>query len=351
MSAEPQASAPDLAMADIARLWWTEWKRVSAALIRGILPEDGRELIAAQRGSTFEIVWHDGESGRVVGTEPGRTFPAAEIPVRDVILQLAPDDVLRSSLRLPYARAHVLLKALQFEIEHISPLPANEIYFDFRVVARDRAEKAAEFEVRIVRRRIVDALAAQCRSAGLAVSGIRFADGLAAGAGTFPVDTGARLKSRWRRSKLRVFAAAIPLLAAALLLALYLRGEQVLDTLGDRVANDSVAAARVEQLRGRIERATQQLRFLGEQKRAPLFAAVLAEVTHTLPDGSWLTQLDVSGNKIRIEGYSRAAADLIAAFDRSPYFANAQFAAPVTQGSAPGIERFDLSVELAGAHK
>ena len=200
MSAEPQAAAPDLAMADIAKIWWTEWKTVFAALARHVLPEDESELVAAQHSGTLEIVWRDGETERVVGTGLGRTFSAAEIPVRDIVLQLAPDEVLKSSLRLPGARASVLLKALRFEIERLSPLPANEVYFDFRVIGRDRAEKSAELEVRIVRRRIVDALAAQCRAAGLAVSGIRFAEGLAAGAGTFPVDTGARLKSRWRRS-------------------------------------------------------------------------------------------------------------------------------------------------------
>ena len=137
-------------------------------------------------------------------------------------------------------------------------------------------------------------------------------------------------------------------LLLALLLATYLRSAMLLDMITDAVAEEGIRAARVEQLQSRIERASAQLAFLSRQKRAPLFAAILADVTRTLPDGTWLTQFDLSGSKIRIEGYSRSASDLIAVFERSGRFTNAQFAAPVTQGPTPMIDRFDLSFEIAG---
>jgi len=357
MSAEPESAPARLIVADIARAWWAEWKATLAALLERYLPQDKRELVIAHGGRGLAPVWRDGETQRMLDssdspTALARTIQSANLPVRrEAVLQLAPQDVLRTALRLPAARKAVLLRALRFEVERVSPIPGDEVYFDFQVAGRNRAEKTLELDVRIVRRRIVDALKAQCRDAGLAVCAIRFADGSAAGAGTFPIDATAALKARWRRSHLRLFAAAIPVLTAAVLLAFYLRGEQVLDSLDDQISNDSIAAAHVEQLRGRIERTTQQLQFLAEQKQAPPFVAVLADISRTLPDGSWLTELEMTGNKIRIEGYSHAASDLIAAFDRSGRFVDIQFAAPVTQGPAPGIERFDLSFELAGRRK
>jgi len=351
MSVEPGSTSFDVTVAEIAKAWWAEWKTLLATLTERFLPEDRSELVVGHGGQSLLAAWRDGEQEQAFEIEDGAASARAlqtKRHGREAVLQLAPGDVLQTSLRLPAARQSVLLRAIAFEIERVSPIPADEIYFDFRIAGRDQAAKTADVDIRIVRRKIVDDLKIRCREAGFAIAAIRFADGSLAGAGTFPIDAAAATKSRLRRSRLRIAAGAVPVLAAALLLAFYLRGEQVLDSLDDRIAADSIASTHVEQLRRRIERTTQQLRFLGEQKRSPLFATVLADVTHTLPDGSWLTEFDMTGGKIRIEGYSRAASDLIAVFDRSGRFANAQFAAPVTQGAAPGVERFDLSFDLAG---
>lgn len=269
---------------------------------------------------------------------------------RDVVLILPSKEVLRPSVRLPYASQRTLRDALKYELEKLSPVSPDEVYFDFEMLARDRASNTVEIALRIIRRDVVDQALRLCRGAGLAVSAIRFeGDARAADPASFPVDRTAHLRAQWRRNNLAILAGAALALLFALLLATYLRGAMTLDALTEAVSEEGVRAARVELLQQRIDRAAAQLTFLGKQKRAPLFAAILADVTRTLPDGTWLTQFDLAGNKIRIEGYSRSAADLIAVFDRSGRFVNAQFAAPVTQGSAPGIERFDLAFEIAGA--
>jgi general secretion pathway protein L len=157
----------------------------------------------------------------------------------------------------------------------------------------------------------------------------------------------AALKSRWRRNATAIVCGGALALFIALLVATYLRGMMILDNVNDLVSDEGVRAARVEQLQSRIERASAQLAFLGRQKRAPLFSAILSDVTRALPDGTWIDQFDMHGARIRISGYSHSASDLIAAFDRSGRFANAQFAAPVTQGPSPGVERFDLTFEIA----
>jgi general secretion pathway protein L len=276
----------------------------------------------------------------------------AQARTRDVVLELPAEDVLRPTVRLPYASERVLRSALNYELEKLSPVSPEEVYFDFKLLKRDRAENAADVELRIIRRDVVDPLVALCRAAGLKVAAIRFAgDARDADPNTFPADKTAALRSQWRRNNVALVAGAAAALLLALVFVTYMRGSEALDALSDQVASEGMRAARVEQLNSRIERTTQQLAFLGQQKRAPLFAQILADVARALPDGTWISEIDVTGNKIRIEGSSRAASDLIAVFDRSGRFANAQFAAPVTQGGAPGIERFDLTFEVVGAAK
>ena len=49
---------------------------------------------------------------------------------------------------------------------------------------------------------------------------------------------------------------------------------------------------------------------------------------------------------MRLHGFSAEAASLIALFDASPYFADAEMRSPLMQGPDPGLQRFDISVKL-----
>ncbi len=275
---------------------------------------------------------------------------SAGIKRRDAVLLLSSDDVLRPGVRLPRASRRTLRRALGYEIERLSPISPDEVYFDFAVTGRDPANNSADVELRIIRRDLIDPAVALCHAAGLAISSIRFGeDARPADWRAFPVDRSAFLRSQATRLGPALLAGTAIVLLIAILFTAYLRGAAVADDLADRVSAEGMRAAQVERLRHRIDRAATQFAFLEKQKRAPLFVAVLNDVTRTLPVGTWITEFDLSGNKIRIEGYSRAASDLIAAFDRSGRFTNAQFAAPVTQGISAGMERFDLTFELAGS--
>jgi len=352
MSADGSTTDDQGTAAEIFAAWRTELGALCGTALQG-----GRDELVVESGSgKIVILWAGHELGQVASDneQAGRAMRAllTAAPRRDAVLQLPAGDVLRPVVRLPYASKRVLRSALTYELEKLSPVSPDEVYFDFQILGRDRAENAADIELRIIRRDIVDAKAQLCRAAGLAVAAIRFeGDPRDADPATFPVDRGASLRGRWRRNNLAIAGGAVLALLIALTFVTYMRGSDALDAFTDQVANEGIRAARVEQLQSRIDRTTQQLAFLGQQKRAPLFVAILADVSRTLPDGTWISEFDMTGNKIRIEGFSHSASDLIAVFDRSGRFANAQFAAPVTQGASPGVERFDLTFEIVGTAK
>jgi Tfp pilus assembly protein PilN len=56
---------------------------------------------------------------------------------------------------------------------------------------------------------------------------------------------------------------------------------------------------------------------------------LLQEVTHLLPDGTWLQELHISEETVEINGYSTHAADLVPPLENSPYFTQVEFTAPI----------------------
>lgn len=329
------------------------WKQELGTLAQDLMgsTEDDRELIVTPRDGRMQLLWNGvgiGEATRATlagdaGLIGGR---------RDAVLELPSSSVLRPTVRLPNASQRVLREALTYELEKLSPVPPDQIYFDFRVASRDRDANTAEIELRIIRREIVDEAMRQCRANDIAIGAIRFeGDPRPAEPAAFPVDRMAMLRGTWRRHSLAILGGLAAVLLIAVLIALYMRGSATLDALSEEMVMEGARASRVEQLQHRIDQAGTQLAFLSRQKQRPLFVAVLADVAHVLPNGSWIGEFTMSGNRIRLSGYSRSASDLIAVFDRSGRFVNAQFAAPITQSATPGVDRFDLTFEIAGAPK
>jgi general secretion pathway protein L len=350
---------------DVLAAWRHELASLARARLGNAIGEAPGEIALAPSAQSVSLRWEQGDDRSELANVPrdAEHTPRAVRQVlsqaggeaarrHDAVVVLAGHDVLRPTVRLPSAGRETLRNALRYELERLSPIPPDNLYFDFAVTARDPDANTADIALRIIRRDIVDDAVRLSRAAGLAPSAIRF-DGDAEQADwrAFPVDRNARLMRLWRHWSLAILGAGAMVLLLALVMAWYLRGAAVLDALTDQVLSEGMQAARVEHLRDRIDQTQAQLAFLSKQKSAPSFAAILAEVTHTLPDGSWINQFDKTGRKVRIEGFSHAASDLIALFDRSGKFANAQFTAPVTQGPTPDVERFDLSFEIVGVEK
>lgn len=339
-----------------------QWRDTLSQMLRSGLGDAGNppdEWRAHVEGQTMRLVRVRGDEHKVLGTvaldqdDAARQIRAAlsAVPkLRDIAIVFAENDILRPSLTLPYASYDNLQKALHFELERLSPVSPEEVYFDFAIQNRDREARTADIALRIIRRDIVSKTVELCHAAGLGVSAIYLGgDGDPADWRTFPVDRKALLFACARRFAIQILAGAAFILFIAILLAAYLRGAETADYLAEELSSESLRAARVERLQHRIDQATTQLAFLSKQKRAPLFVAILNDVTGILPNGTWLTEFSIDGSKIHVAGYSRAAADLIGVVDRSGRFANAQFTAPVTQGASPGVDRFDLTFDVVSA--
>jgi general secretion pathway protein L len=81
-----------------------------------------------------------------------------------------------------------------------------------------------------------------------------------------------------------------------------------------------------------------------EAKRlqTPLAVLVLEKLSELLPDDTYLTDLSVDGERLRITGVSGQAAELVPLLERAGHFRNAAFYAPTTRMSGRSSDRFSI---------
>lgn len=308
----------------------------------------GEVRIGVVGGAKIESIGRTLGAGETAAREISSLLAGSEQVPRgttDVMIQLSGEEVLRRRFELPAARRSTLARAVPFELERLSPIEADRLYYDFSVLPSPK-KKQAELEIRIVKRSSVDAAIALAREAGLRVGVIRFAgDAREADWRSFPVDRTAWLKLKWRQWNILALAAAAMVLAVAAVFAAYLRGASMADELSSELDTASTRAAVVHRLAHQISDVQAQIEFPLAEKKAPFLLRIVQEVTRILPEGTWLTELELDGGKVHIQGFSKSASDVVGDIDRSPLFANAQFMSSL-QSAQNGNERFDLSFDV-----
>ena len=262
---------------------------------------------------------------------------------------LARSEVLRRVLHLPLAAVGNLREILRHELERQSPIDPSAVYFDHSIRERDQAANRLEVELRIVKRASIERAIGLCRFLGLEPVSVGInGDDFLFNRSELPLNRPAVMRALWRRWSAPALSALILLLGIAVLTGSLARNEIAAAELADRVADAQAKAAAVRDLRDEIASAEKRAEFVTSEKQRPMMVRILAELTRTLPDGTWIFSLQVNGGEVRIRGFSSSASALIALFDKSAIFANAQFRAPLTQGQQSGIERFDLSFQVKG---
>jgi general secretion pathway protein L len=341
--------------------WWRDemLALLPAGLRDALAPND--PVIAIDLQTDIVIIRRFADGGeREIARLPRASFDAASLRavlapalakpwfLRDAFaLRLADTMGLWRNLALPLAARRNVANVLELELERQSPLDRDEVYHDYKILTVDRQAGRIALVWRIARRKPVDAVLEICRQAGIELAVIAFVgDDRPPDGGNFPVAARASALMRLRRWLIPALAMLVLALSVAVLAGAYSRNQQAADALAARV-DQARGAARVSlHLQHDIVAARQHAVFLLRQKQSLTVATLLADTTAILPDGSWLTELEYRDGEVRIAGLSNSAAALIALFDASPLFTDAQFRAPLVQAPGAGLERFDMSFKI-----
>ena len=286
---------------------------------------------------------------RVVGGRPSPALPAdwqAAFRGSEVETDLAPGQVLFRPLDFPRQAADFLDGMIRTQIDRLTPWPAEEALFGWSspvVTGQERIEltlaatSKQEIEPLV---QLATNLGAQSLTLFAAVPAaeapakIKVFDqalGSAAGRG---LDTPRLL----RGALLSAGAAA----ALALLLAAY---------VGDSLDTEQ------QQLMRRISERRAALRLgpggdsalglLARRKQtSPASVVVLEALSQALPDGTYVTELRIDGDKVQVVGMTQDAPSLIRLIEKSPQFARATFFAPTTRAQNEPGERFHIEARI-----
>jgi general secretion pathway protein L len=115
--------------------------------------------------------------------------------------------------------------------------------------------------------------------------------------------------------------------------------------------------AELEQLKHRISERRAALRLgpngasalglLAKRKQtSPSSVVVLEALSQALPDGTYVTELRIDGDKIQVVGMTQDAPPLIRLIEKSPQFARATFFAPTTRAPNEPGERFHIEAHI-----
>ena len=83
------------------------------------------------------------------------------------------------------------------------------------------------------------------------------------------------------------------------------------------------------------------------KKLASAAVIVLDQLSSILPDGTYLTDLTLEGNRLRITGISSNAVELVPLLEKSGQFRNASFYAPTTRLSGSTSDRFSIEATMS----
>jgi general secretion pathway protein L len=348
-----------IAMAQRFWQWWT-------GELLGLIPVHWRERLR-RRGNLLFVVLHDDQCSLDFGSFSQRetliSMPlgaegewppalveallARAVKATQVVLLLPEQKVLRKVLSLPAATEAGLSNVLRFEMDRHTPFTADQVYFGFRILERDRRHQRLQVELLVVPREYLDQLLRRLEGLAVHPTLVTLAeDDARRHAQPINLLPGRLLRKRggWRGNRRLQIAALVALVAVAVL-PLW-QQQQRAERLAGALNTPKAAAEHAAAVRDELQRLEAGSAYLHEQQaQADDVLSILNELTRLLPDSTWLSRFELTGERVRLEGESAEASALIGLFEQAKTLQSVSYASPITSNPRTQKDRFSLIAE------
>jgi general secretion pathway protein L len=321
--------------------------------------DDGWRLRrAGESASVAEIADIDGAEHRagVLAHALAEADPAD----RRIALLLPAANVLRRRLVLPVAARDNLRQVVGFDLDRQTPFRAEDIHFGVREIDEAASEGRFVAELAATPRSMLDPLLDELATLGIHPDRVDVGQGNAlAGVDLLPPARAPRRVDRRRRLNAALALAIVLLVFAAMTSWLHNRNV-ALETMTATVESMRADAQKVTALRQRLTDSAGASGFLARKKtESPSILPVLEEVTHRLPDDTWLERFTLNGTgQLGFQGQSPQAARLIDALKGARTIGEPSFQGTIQSDPTSGKERFYMQAkaltpkpEAANAHE
>jgi len=263
-------------------------------------------------------------------------------------LLLSPGVVLSTKVVMPLAAEANLGQALAYEMDRHTPFQAEDVFYNWRILSRDREASQLHFELYVTPREPVEAQIEQMKQLGLAPTGVDVAsDDGSLGINLLPHALRYHIVNQQARVNWAIGAVTVFLLVFVMTQSLWLREHQ-LEDIGEAIENVRAEAMAVQQIRTQIDDASEAAGFLQSHiVQNGYKLEMLAELTRILPQNTYLDRLSMHADNTQMQGKSDNAQSLIELINNSPYFKDASFRGPTRLDNRSGKEIFDLSADTA----
>lgn len=266
---------------------------------------------------------------------------------RRVALVLPATQVLRRRLVLPLAARDNLRQVVGFDLDRQTPFRAEDIHYGVRELQETAAEGRFVAELAATPRATLDPLLDELVALGIHPDRVDVGQGEAlAGVDLLPPARAPRRVDRRRRLNAALAAAIVLLVFAAM--AAWLHNRNVaLETMTATVESMRADAQRVSALRQRLTESAGASGFLARKKtESPSILPVLDELTHRLPDDTWLERFTLNATgQLGFQGQSPQAARLIDALKGARTIGEPSFQGTIQSDPTSGKERFYMQAK------
>ena len=331
-------------------------KSIRAAALPGVerlyLQLNGTQVIASRgTGESIHEIARYPLTAEALPLEQAQEVAELAGRSRELILCLPADKVLLKTLSLPLVTESNLREVLGFEMDRQTPFSLEQVYYDHVLSKRNSKTNTLSLELVVTPRAYLDEQLSKLKSIGLQPDQVTLCRQKTGQ--TQPVNLLPEAARQRRPDSAQHLNLALAMLVLVLLLgtiALPLVNKiQVVQTLEARIELATSKAEVTRRLRDEVESLSTDSDFLVKKKQlTPLVLEIVNELTHILPDDTWINRLIIKGQEVQIQGQSAAAAALIPLIESSDSLHNPRFRSSVTRSQGSNSERFHLSAEVTG---
>jgi general secretion pathway protein L len=338
--------------------WWGQLRPLLPAKVQAWLSESRDEVLVTLSAERIDLAWN-GRSARppasleraveqdLLKRDLAAYLSGTEEPPA-VVLTLPPGRVLRRTLTLPAAAEQNLRQVLAFEMDRQTPFKADQVHYDYRILARNPSTRQIRVEMAVVPRASVDVDAAAMAEIGVALNGVDIAPlggDRRPGFNLLPAERRARQRDVWLLANVGLGALCLVLLLVAMALSVSNRSK-ALEALRETVDRERVEAKAVADLRSELRGAVEGANFLSEKKRAqPVVSDLMLDLTRRLPPDTWLQRFSLTGRQIQLQGQADEAASLIRVLQQSQMLRGPAIQGAVTPDARTNKEQFLIQAD------